>query len=271
MIITALLIIFFPGGMYGEESDKDIFDQARLAYLDEKYDRALNELDRLIEKFPGSDFYPQVLFYKGRCYEKKKMFQKALDNFEECLVVSQNKFLKEEAEISIIDMNFTLYERTGNKKHTEEIFRYLKGKNDVVRYYAAFMLSKLKNKSIASNAVPILKRIIALESDQDLVDRAKLAILRIDPNILKQPSKSKNLKNRLLVIKATNKKTREITFNLSIPFALAGLAVDSLPDDAKEKLKEKGYDLNEIINAIVEKGEILKIESKTSIFKIWIE
>ncbi len=271
LIITALLITCIPKGLYGEESDKDIFDRARLAYLDEKYDQALSQLDRLIETFPGSTYYPQVLFYKGKCYEKKKMPQRALDNFRECLVVSRDEFLKEQADISIIDMNFLLYEKTGNKKPLEEIIRYLKSRNEVVQYYAAMTLSKAKDKTIASEAVPILKKIIAQERDQDLVDRAKLALMRIDPGIFKQPSRSQNLKNRVLVIKAVNKKTKIETFSLTIPFALFGLAMDSLPDDAKEAMKEKGCDMDEILNTIVKKGEILKIESENTIFKIWLE
>jgi tetratricopeptide (TPR) repeat protein len=271
MIITALLIACSPMGLYGEESDKDIFDMARLAYLDEKYDRALSQLDRLIETFPDSDYYPRVLFYKGKCYEKKKMPQRALENFLECLVVSKDEFLKEQADISIIDMNFTLYEKTNNKKHLDEIVRYLKSKNEVLRYYAAIMLSKAKDKASANKAVPILKKAVAEDSDQDLVDRAKIALMRIDPGLLKELSKPKNLNDLSLVIKATNKKTKKVTFSLSIPFALAGLAMDSLPEDAKEELKEKGYDLEEIINAVVKKGEILKIESEKSIIKIWLE
>ncbi len=271
LIITALLITCIPKGLYGEESDKDIFDRARLAYLDEKYDQALSQLDRLIETFPGSTYYPQVLFYKGKCYEKKKMPQRALDNFREYLVVSRDEFLKEQADISIIDMNFLLYEKTGNKKPLEEIIRYLKSRNEVVQYYAAMTLSKAKDKTIASEAVPILKKIIAQERDQDLVDRAKLALMRIDPGIFKQPSRSQNLKNRVLVIKAVNKKTKIETFSLTIPFALFGLAMDSLPDDAKEAMKEKGCDMDEILNTIVKKGEILKIESENTIFKIWLE
>ena len=279
MIITALLISCFPIGLYGEESDKDIFDKARLAYLDDKYDRALNQLDRLIETFPESDYYPRVLFYKGKCYEKKKMPQRALDNFKKCLEVSQDEFLKEQAAVFIIDMNFILYEKTDNKKHLDEIVRYLKSKNEVVRIYAAIILSRVKDKASANKAVPILKNAVARESDQDLVDRAKLALMRIDPKHLKQPSKEhrknlskpKNLSDLVLVLKAANKKTKIETFSLRIPFALAGLAIDSLPKDAKEELKEKGYDLDAIINTIVEKGEILKIESKGSIFRIWIE
>ncbi len=271
VIITALLITFFPMGLNGEESDKDMFDKARLALLDEQYDRALKQLDRLIEKFPDSDYYPRVLFYKGKCYEKKKMPQRALENFLECLVVSKDEFLKEQADISIIDMNFTLYEKTNNKKHLDEIVRYLKSKSEVLQYYAAIMLSKAKDKASANKAVPILKKAVAEDSDQDLVDRAKIALMRIDPGLLKELSKSKNLNDLSLVIKATNKKTKKVTFSLSIPFALAGLAMDSLPEDAKEELKEKGYDLEEIINAVVKKGEILKIESEKSIIKIWLE
>lgn len=266
VIITALLITCFSIGMYGEESEKNMFDKARLAYLDEKYDLALTQLDRLIEKFPDSEFYPQVLFYKGKCFEKKKMPQKALDNFKEYLLVSQNEVLKEQAEVSIIDMNFTLYEKTDDKKYLDEIVRYLKSKNEVLRYYAAIILSRVKDKSSANKAVPILKRAVARESDRDLVDRAKLALMRIDPKHLKQPSKPGSL-----VFQAVNKKTKIETFLLKIPFSLARLAMDSLPEDARQDLKEKGYDLDEIINTVVKKGEILKIESEDSIFKIWIE
>jgi tetratricopeptide (TPR) repeat protein len=248
VIITALFITFFSG-LYGEESDKDMFDQARLAYLDEKYDQVLKQLDRLIENFPGSSYYPEVLFYKGKCYEKKKMPQRALENFKEFLVVSQNEVLKEQADVSIIDMNFALSERTGDKKH----------------------LSRAKDKSSANKAVPILKKAVAEESDQDLVDRLKLALMRIDPGLLREPSKSKKLSSLMLVIQAVDKKTNKESFLLKFPFALAGLAIDSLPEDAKKKLQEKGYDLDEIINTIVKKGEILKIESEDGIFKIWIE
>lgn len=266
VIITALLITFFPMGLYGEESDKEIFDKARLALLDEQYDQVLKQLDRLIEKFPNSDYYPRVLFYKGRCYEKKKMPQRALENFLECLVVSKDEFLKQQADISIIDIYFTLYKKTDKKKHVDEIVRYLKSKNEVVRLYAAIVLSKVKDKAIANKAVPILKKAAAMESDQDLVNRVKLALMRIDPKHLKQPKKPGGL-----VFQAVNKKTKIETFLLKIPFSLAQLAMDSLPEDAKEALKEKGYDLDDIIDTIVQKGQILKIESEDTIFKIWIE
>jgi hypothetical protein len=103
------------------------------------------------------------------------------------------------------------------------------------------------------------------------VDRLKLALMRIDPGLLREPSKSKKLSSLMLVIQAVDKKTNKESFLLKFPFALAGLAIDSLPEDAKKKLQEKGYDLDEIINTIVKKGEILKIESEDGIFKIWIE
>ncbi len=168
-------------------------------------------------------------------------------------------------------MNFALYEKSADKKHLDEIVRDLKSKNEVLRYYAAIVLSRAKDKSSANKAVPILKKAAAEESDRDLVDRAKLALMRIDPEIFKQPAKSENSKNRMLVIKAVNKKTKIETFSLTIPFALFGLAMDSLPDDAKEAMKEKGCDMDEILNTIAKKGEILKIESEDSIFKIWLE
>jgi tetratricopeptide (TPR) repeat protein len=279
VLITVLLITFFPMGLYGEETEKEILDKVKLALFDQEWDLALKELDRLTEKYPNSTNYPQFLFYKSKCYEGKKIFQEALKNFTAYLEVSRNEDLKEEATSIIIDMNFKLYEKTDKKKHLDEIARYLDSKSRFVRYYAAVKLSYANDKTIAYKAVPTLKWIIANESDQDLVDRAKLALMRIDPDILKKidpdisrkPPKSRNLSDLVLVIKATNKKTKKVTFSLSLPFALAGLAMDSLPKDAKEELREKGYDLDAIINTIVKKGEILKIESEGSIIKIWIE
>jgi tetratricopeptide (TPR) repeat protein len=277
IILSVLFNAFFPMLLNGEESDKDMFDKARLLFLDGKYDQALDQLDNLIEIFPNSSFYPQFLFYKGKCYEKKNMPQRALDNFKQYLVVSQNDLLKEDAESLIIDMDLMLYEKTGKKKPLEEIVRYLKSRNEFVQYYAAFILSRVKDKTFALKAVSVLSRIIEEEHDPELKNRAKLALLRIDPTLLKQSfapkekHKHKNLNDLVLVIQVVNKKSKNESFLLKIPFALATLAIDSLPKDAKKELEEKGYKLNDIIKTVVDKGDILKIESDESFFKIWIE
>jgi tetratricopeptide (TPR) repeat protein len=253
------------------ESEKEIFDRARLALFDRQPDRALKELNRLMEVFPKTSYYPQVLFYKGKCYEEKKTPGKALEYYNRFLELSRNESLRESATTGIIDMNFQLYEETGKTKYLGKIVQLLKSRNDVVRYYAAFKLSYAKDKSIASEAVPVLRKIIKEERDRDLVDRAKICLLRIDPDHLKKLSKPKSLASRVLRIQVYDKKTKRTSFSFNFPFVLAQLALDSLPENEKKTLRKKGYDVDKIVDTLVETGEILRIESEDAVIKLWIE
>ena len=71
--------------------------------------------------------------------------------------------------------------------------------------------------------------------------------------------------------KVISKRTREETFSLSIPWALADLALANIPEDAKADLRKEGYDLDRILKEIIEGGRIIEIETKESIIKIWID
>jgi tetratricopeptide (TPR) repeat protein len=274
LFLFFLVITGFAFGVQGNanaESDKELFDRARLALFDRKWDQALAQLNRLTELYPGSSFYAQVLFYKGKCFEEKKNLRSALENYTHYLRISQNESLKEQATISIIDLNFALYEEKGLREYLQEIADCLDNRNQIVKYYAAFTLSKAKDKRFADKAVPLLKEIASSEQDPDLVDRAKIALMRINPQYLKQLSKPKSLASRVVSIRVEDKGSKKETFTLNIPFVLAQLALDSLPQKDKKLLEKKGYKLDEILGTIVKTGEILRIESDETIFKIWIE
>jgi len=270
LVLTFMVVVCFAAGFIQAESDKEIFDRARLALFDRQWDKALKGLNLLTEKFPNSAYYMQALFYQGKCLEEKKMPKKALESFYAFLQISRNKSLKEEATVAIIDLNFQLYKK-GEKKYLGKILGFLKSKQTAVQYYAAFKLSYAKDKPIAARAVPVLKRMIANESDEELVDRAKIALMRIDPKHLKKLSRGKSLENRVLKIRAYNKKEKRDTLSISIPFGLARLALEALPEEEKALLEEKGYHLDELLETLIESREIIRIEVEEIIFKIWIE
>lgn len=271
------LCLRLPAGLAGMAgtvetgNETEIFNRAKLALFDRKWDQALAELNRLQELFPSSSYYSQVLFYKGNCFEEKNMVKEALENYNAFLNVSRNESLKDEATRSIIDLNFILYEKTGEKKYLGRIIRLLESRSVFVRFYAAFKLSYVKDKSTASRAVPVLNEIIKKESDQELVERAKLALMRIDPDLLKKVSKPKSLESRVLKLQVYDKKRKRTSFSFNIPFMFAQLALDSLPEKEKKLLRDKGYDLDKIVDTLVNTGEIIKIESEDAVFKIWIE
>jgi hypothetical protein len=104
-----------------------------------------------------------------------------------------------------------------------------------------------------------------------LVERAKLALMRIDPDLLKKVASPKSLENRMLKIQFYDRETKRNTVSLNIPFIFAKLALDSLPDKEKELLRKKGYDLDKIVETLVKSGEILRVESEDGVFKMWIE
>ncbi|MFQ6038519.1 MAG: hypothetical protein ACE5LV_07875, partial [Candidatus Aminicenantales bacterium] len=179
--------------------------------------------------------------------------------------------LLQEAETSIIELAARLYEK-GQKSYLKEIATRLFRPDRVVRYYAAFKMSYVEDKKEARKAIPVLKEILEKEKDDELKDKAKIALLRIDPESFKQVEEETGRRRvRMLKIRVTPKWGKEPRFSLNIPWALADLALANIPEEAKQDLLKEGYDLDRIIRQLEEAGEIIRIETKDSVIKIWID
>jgi tetratricopeptide (TPR) repeat protein len=255
------------------QSDEELFQEAKIMIFDKEWENAQEKLEELLEDYPDSPLYSQALFYLGRTLENQKGKEKeAIVIFKRYILHSDSsKVLIQEAETSIIKLSFILYEK-GRTPYLKEIKTRLYRPNRIVRYYAAIRLSYLKDKRENREAIPILKEILEEEEDQELRDKAKIALLRIDPDYF-QNYEEKREERRLMLMKfkVINKKTRAETFSLSIPWALADLALANIPEDAKADLREEGYDLDRIMKEIIEGGRIIEIETKETIIKIWID
>jgi tetratricopeptide (TPR) repeat protein len=269
MAIMVLILAVAAAPVFGQ-SDGELFNKAKLSLFDKQWKQALGDLDTLLEKYPDSRFAPLALFYKARCYEETGKPLKALTFFERFVGVSDNEGLREQATVSMIDMYAELGKK-GDPKYYKKVKGFLEGGTLEVRYYSAFKLSYVKDKRIARAAVPVLKRIVKVETDQELVDRANIALMRIDPSYLKR-SAERIVKNpTVLKIRVFNKQSKKDSLSLNIPFALARLALDALPENDREKLKKAGYNIDSIIDSLVETGEILKIAGDEEVLRIWIE
>ena len=144
-----------------------------------------------------------------------------------------------------------------------------------MRYYAAYKLSLSKDKRIAAKAAPVLERIIETEKDAELLDRARIALLRVSPESLKavEDRAPRTGSPRMLRIRIREAGKKEPVFSLNIPFALADLALGAMDDDDKAAMRKKGYDLNRIMNELAKSKEsILRIAGDDgSIIEIWID
>jgi predicted HTH domain antitoxin len=180
--------------------------------------------------------------------------------------------LVEEAQIASLDLAFNLY-NSGQTSFGRVLTDKLNDQSRVIRYYAAFKLSYLNDKKLATKAVPVLKKLMAEEKDQELVDRAKIALLRISPESFK------DLKNhaesgdyRLIKIRIYEKGKKAASVSVNFPLALADLALQAMSEEDKNRIKQKGYDLDRLLDDLAKSREkLVRIEDEGNLIEIWIE
>jgi len=255
------------------QPDEKLFQEAKILIFDREWKDAQEKLEDLLEKYPDSAWYSQAVFYRAKCLEERKGKElEALKAYRDYIKrKNRSKSLTEDSELSIIGLAYELY-KDGKRSYLAEIEKRLSSSNRVVRYFAAIKLSQVEEKKVASRAVPVLKEIIKKEKDDELRDRAKIALLRVDPGVLKDLEEERSVRGaRLLKIRVW--KDGELTLKINIPWALADLALGSIEEEEKASLKKEGYDLDTIMKTLAEGGTIIYIEDKEegTIIKIWIE
>ena len=277
--ITAFLGICLMASValtpYGQsKTEERVFQEAKILLFDKEWEEAQEKLEDLIEDFPESPLYAQALFYIGKCLEEQRGKEReAIETYERFTIRDdRNESLAEEAEISIIALAFRLYEK-GKKSYLDEIEKRMHRTNRTVSYYAAFQMSYVKDKKEARKAIPVLKEILSRERSEELRDRARIALLRVDPKTLEDFEEQRyERKARILHIRVENRWKKEPVFSINIPWALADLALSAIPEENKRELEVEGYDIDEIIEEITEfRGRIVEIKTESSIFKIWID
>ncbi len=277
LILFVLYLIVSAALAYGDvQSDSDLFTEAKILIFDKQWKKAQKILDEILENHPDSRYYAQALFYKGKCMEEQKgkdadavaVYKRFLRQND----ASDN--LKEEAENSIIDLAIRLFEN-GKRSYLDEVESRLRSSNGVIRYYAAIQLSFVKDQRASESALPVLKEILEEMRDEELRNRAKLAILRIDPDAFEEFGEEPDFRGaRIMYIRIYKDGLQRPTLKLNIPWALADLAFAAISKEDKARMYEQGYDLDRIVRQLLEmRGEVLEIydaDDGVSI-KIWIK
>lgn len=270
MFLAFLLVCFLAVGM-AAEAGLDAFEKAKVLIFDKQWADALKQLDEVINKRAESRYYAAALFYRGKCQEELGTKKQALESYEEFVRNSGSSNLAEEAQISIIDLSAELYQ-AGEKNYLQKMVELLNHENRVVSYYAAFKLSYLPDRKTAARALPVLQTILDKEKDEELRDRAKIAVMRIDPSRLKgMDQQNRELTGKMLKIRIFDKNNAEGKVALNIPLALADLALKSLSQEQKRSLQKQGHNLDEILTQLTAKGVKIDIRDKDSVIQIWVE
>lgn len=271
-LLLAALVFVLPS--FAQDSEP--LRNAKALVFDRKYTEARQAWQQILAA--GGPEAETAAYWIARCSENLKEDTRAFKEYGDYLARKPaDRALVEEARTSRVGLAARLY-RSGQTQRLPVLRDALGDPSKTVRYYAAFQLGGLGGEP-AKAAVPLLKRIVAEEKDLDLVDRAKLILLRVDPQALAAPAPPKQptptaghgtwLKVR--VFEAHNA-TAKVSVN--VPVALAEIVFKSLPEDAKKDLSLKGYDAGNFWERLknLPKMEILTIEGEDGEkVQIWIE
>jgi hypothetical protein len=274
ILLALLLLCSWQAGLAAAAvpgTDLAAFEKAKLLIFDKQWAAALTQLAEVIDRHPESRYYATALFYRGKCQEELGAKKQALGSYEKFVADAGESNLAEEARISIVDLAAELVQG-GEKDLLPKMLDLLGNENKVVSYYAAFKLSYLPDRAIAARALPVLQTILDNEKDEELRDRAKIAVMRIDPARLKAMDRqNKGWAGQMLKILILDRRNRKEKVSLSIPLALADLALNALSNEQKRALQKKGYDLDGIMDQLTAKGMKIDIHEEDEVIQIWVE
>jgi hypothetical protein len=271
-VLAALLL---PAAAFGQ-ADAEKLRAAKALFFDRQYAEARAAWQAVRAAGRGTDAQA-ALYWVARCSESLGESERALDEYGEYLDERPpDRTLVEEAQTSRVALAVKLA-KGGRARHTPVALEALGDPNRRVRYFAALQVASLGPEA-GKPAVPVLREILAKEKDEDLVERAKLALLRLDRRALAaEPSPAPRGRGReasWVRLRIYEKGASKPQVSINLPVALADLVFKSLPDDAIRDLKREGYDARTFWERLKKTGpaEILTIEGGDGErIQVWIE
>lgn len=214
---------------------------AKTLFFDRNYGEARQIWQEILGTSRGADA-DAAAYWIARCSENMGEAERAFGEYGAFLARRPpDQALAEEARTSRVGLAAKLH-KAGKTEHLRVLTEALQDPSKTVRYYAALQMASL-GPTAGGKAVPVLRRIIAEEKDEDLVERAKLGLLRLDPQSLAQISSPLEVRGRRwLKVRIFDKGRRDPTVSINLPLALAEALFKSLPDPARRELGKRGYD-----------------------------
>lgn len=292
-LLLATIVAFSTLGepVFAAPAEQDL-NEAKALFFDRKYEESREKWSE-IAKGPKSPASEAASYWIARCSDSLGDNERAFREYGAFLdLPPQDARLSEEAEISRIGIA-TKLTRAGKAGYQVTVVRALADDRPSVRYFGALQVASLPAAADARKAVPVLREIVAKSKDADIVERAKLQLLKLEPrslvpspspgantsggfgpsssgpNTSNSPSKEPKGTARLLRIRIT--KNGKQTVSVTVPFSLAEFVFNSLPDSAKHGLELKGYDsdafwkrlrtlnVRELVSIVGEDGETIEV------------
>jgi tetratricopeptide (TPR) repeat protein len=261
-------------GRAGAEPGAEDLRNAKALFFDRKYAEARRAWEEVLSSSSGAEA-DRAAYWVARCSEHLDEPERALREYEAFLARRPaDRTLLAEASTSRVGLASRLY-RSGLRRYGALLEQALADPDRQVRTFAALQAGQLGGE-LGRKAAPVLRRIVENESDPDLVDRARLVLIRIDPQWLgsRDYRRAESGRGRTFRLCLYDHRRSEPVLSLNLPMALADLAFGALPEEALKELKREGYDAARFLRRLRDLApmEILKIEGRDGgRMEIWIE
>lgn len=263
--ILAAALAGGPGmAAYAVAQDAEASKTAKALFFDRQYGPARTAWGRIASS--GGSEGVTALYWIAQCSEKLGEDERALAEYAQYLTKRPAGQLAEDARTSRVRIA-TKLAKAGKNQHLGIAIEGLSEPSRTVRYYAALQLCGL-GLPRGKEAIPVLHNLVAGESDTDLVERAKLCLVKLGAAHEAQTAAARADGGwfRVEIVKDGKKQVA-----ISMPLGLADLVLKSLPDDARAELRRKGFDSEglmgnlqahrgkEIVNIVGDDGEQIRI------------
>lgn len=276
-LVLSALVLLSPAGVLAR-GDQEALRDAKTLFFDRDFARAREAWQAVRATGRGGEAV-SALYWIARCSEKLGQSERALSEYRAYLDAATadqaDETLREEASTSRVALATKLY-KAGVTRHVHVVQHALSDPRRTVRYFAALQIASLEPE-VGRQAIPVLREILRTEADEDLVERAKLALLRLDRRALAEESPVVAPSGKgagWIHVRIWEKGTTKPQLSLNLPVGLAEMVFKSLPDEARDELRRKGYDADSFWARLKKAGpaEILTVEGDDGgRIQVWIE
>jgi len=269
------------------QADAERLRTAKTLFFDRRYAEARQAWEAVRTSAKGVEAEAPT-YWIARCSENLGESERALKEYDAFLALRpKDQALVEEARTSRVSLAAKLY-KSGNKVHVQVLRSALSDPSRTVRYYTALQMSGL-DAEMGKLSAPVLCQVLEQEKDADLVDRAKLGLMRWDPAALSAtatapatptaratgvPRTARAREAHWVHVRITEKGGTKPKVSINLPLGLAEMLFKSLPADAKADLRREGYDPETFWARLRQLGpsEIISIEGDDGErIQIWTE
>ena len=288
-LLALAVLALSAGGAFCATGEQALLRQIKVAAFDGDWPSVLNLSDTYLARYPDAVSGPQVEFNRaralahlpGRAADAATAYRQfATRHPEETLLVEQ-------AWSGIFSLACDP-NRQDSAGCAATLSEGLSSPLAYVSTLAAIRASDTRQEPVRRRALSRLKETLRTQSDPDIRNEILIAILKIDPHEVPPPPSGPRVaplppragpgaSPTLIRMSIYDKAADKYTLRINLPVAFAQMRVDALGEADKSTLKEsakrKGFDLDDIYDAIQKSGtgRFLDVDTPDNRIEVWIE